>query len=63
MAEESKIYNDDGKLIAVRYVEKMPDGSKRVTTQEAWNDWLGVENRGKYLDDRYVYADGKEYKK
>ena len=59
MAEESRIDDKDGKLIAVRHVEEY-NGGKRVTTQEARQDVLG-EHRGKYLDDRDVYSDGSEY--
>lgn len=61
MSEESKIYDEDGKLIAVRHVEDH-NGGKRVTTQEAWHSpVLSIEQRGQILDDRDVYPDGSEY--
>ena len=60
MSEESKIYNDEGKLIAVRHVDDY-NGGKRVTTQEAHIDILSFEHRGEFVDDRDVYPDGSEY--
>ena len=60
MAGESEIYDKDGKVIAVRHVEDY-NGGKRVTTQEASRNILGIEHRGRYVDDRDDYPGGSEY--
>jgi len=60
MSEESKIYNDNGELIAIRHVEEY-NGGNRVTTQDASEHILFGEQRGSITDDRDVYPDGSEY--
>lgn len=59
MSNESKIYDDRGRLISVRHVSEH-NGGHRVTDQVAWKDPLG-ENRTSIINDRDVYPDGSEY--
>ena len=59
MAEESKIRDESGKLIAVRTTEEYNGGTREIT-QEATMHW-GTELRGKIQSDIDRYPDGTEY--